>query len=57
MLRSNYLIDSWHSEHELQIAKLNDLRLDKALLDKYVEKFNFSTPYPFNIYIVGQRKL
>ena len=48
MLRSNYLIDSWHSEHELQIAKLKDLRLDKALLDKYVEKFNFSTPYPFN---------
>ena len=46
--RSNYLIESWHSEHELQIAKLNELRLDKALLDEYVEKFNFKTPYPFN---------
>ena len=32
----------------LQIAKLNELRLDKALLDEYVEKFNFKTPYPFN---------
>ena len=35
-------------EHELQIVKLNELRLDKALLDEYVEKFNFKTPYPFN---------
>ena len=46
--RSNYLIDGWHSEHELQIMKLNKLRLDKALLDSYVEKFNFKTPYPFD---------
>ena len=46
--RSNYLIDSWHSEHELQIAKLKELRLDKALLDNYVKRFNFKTPYPFD---------
>ena len=46
--RSNYLIECWQSEHELQIAKLNELRLDKAILDEYVEKFNFKTPYPFN---------
>ena len=46
--RSNHLIEGWHSEHELQIAKLNELRLDKAILDEYVEKFNFKTPYPFD---------
>ena len=46
--RSNYLIDGWHSEHELQIVKLKKLRLDKALLDEYVEKFNYKTPYPFD---------
>ena len=46
--RSNYLIESWNSKHELQALKLDGLRRDKAILDNYVEKFNFNSSYPFN---------
>ena len=46
--RSNYLIESWHSQHELQIAKLNELRRDKITLDHHIGKFNFKRPYPFD---------
>ena len=46
--RSNYLIESWHSQHELQVAKLNELRRDKITLDHHIGKFNFKRPYPFD---------
>ena len=46
--RSNYLIESWNSKHELQALKLDGLRRDKIILDNYVEKFNFNSSYPFN---------
>ncbi len=46
--RSNYLIESWHSQHELQIVKLNELRRDKITLDHHIGKFNFKRPYPFD---------
>lgn len=46
--RSNYLIESWNSKHELQALKLDRLRQDKIILDNYVEKFNFNSSYPFN---------
>jgi len=46
--RSNYLIESWNSKHELQALKLDGLRRDKVILDNFVEKFNFNSSYPFN---------
>ena len=46
--RSNYLIESWHSQHELQIAKLNELKRDKITLDHHIGNFNFERPYPFD---------
>jgi hypothetical protein len=46
--RSNYLIESWNSKHDLQAVKLNELRRDKVILDDYVEKFSFNAPHPFN---------
>ena len=46
--RSKVTIDQWHSEHPIQIEKLNDLRADVAKVDDYLARADLTAGQPWD---------
>lgn len=50
--RARLMVDSWHSDHEIQQQKLSSLRIDLEAIDRYVESHNLATCYAWNELVV-----
>jgi len=46
--RSKVTINQWHSEHPIQISKLNDLRADVAKVESYLAEADMTADFPWN---------
>jgi len=56
--RTQQLVQLWHSDHELQKARVNTLVEELSQLQQFLDQFNFGQAYPWNqLYLWVEKNL